>query len=151
MTASQPTWRLSRAQNSDAGPLTTLMLSSKAYTGQYGAILQDYTITPPQIERDLIYLARVDEDLAGFYSLQVYPEPELDLMFVADNLQGFGLGYELFEHMRQQARNLAIEAVKIVSHPPACEFYQRMGAKVVGMKKPSGCVTWERPILLIQP
>lgn len=151
MTTSHPTWRLSRAQISDAAPLTALMLSSQAYTGEYRAILKDYTITPRQIKRDLIYLARGDEDLAGFYSLRVYPEAELDLMFVADKIQGFGLGYKLFEHMREQARALGIRVVKIVSHPPACEFYRRMGAKLVGNRKPSGSVSWERPILLIEP
>lgn len=140
-----------RATAADASRLTDLMQSSSAYDGEYARILNGYRVTPEQISRDLIFLAETGERLLGFYSLMLSEEPELDLMFVADETQGTGLGRQLFEHMQKQARERGIPAVRIVSHPPSVGFYLSMGAKMVGLKLPSGTrVTWERPILTMQ-
>jgi GNAT superfamily N-acetyltransferase len=138
-----------RALMADAASLTELMLASSAYFGEYAPILDGYQITPAQISRDLIFLAEASSRPMGFYSLMLGDEPELDLMFVANEAQGTGLGRQLFEHMRGQARDRGIPAVKIVSHPPSVGFYMRMGAEVIGVKPPSSKVTWERPILTL--
>jgi GNAT superfamily N-acetyltransferase len=140
-----------RATAADASRLTDLMQSSSAYDGEYARILNGYRVTPEQICRDLIFLAETGNRLLGFYSLMLSEEPELDLMFVADETQGTGLGRRLFEHMQKQARERGIPAVRIVSHPPSVGFYLSMGAKMVGLKPPSGTrVTWERPVLTMQ-
>jgi GNAT superfamily N-acetyltransferase len=140
-----------RALPADAPSLTDLMQASSAYKGEYARILHGYNITPAQISRDLIFLAEECGRLLGFYSLMLSEEPELDLMFVAEDAQGTGLGRKLFEHMQRQARERGIAAVKIVSHPPSLGFYLRMGAQVIGVKPPTGTrVTWERPVLSLQ-
>jgi len=140
-----------RASAADAPALTDLMQASSAYQGEYARILDGYRVTPEQISRDLIFLAEESGRLLGFYSLMLGEEPELDLMFVADNTQGLGLGRQLFEHMRVEARERGIPVVKIVSHPPSVDFYRRMGAELIGAKPPSGTrVTWERPVLTLR-
>ena len=135
------------AERGDAEALTALMHESSAYSGAYASILDGYAITPSQIADDVFYIAGHDGVIAGFYSLTLGDEPELDLMFVADRAQGTGLGARLFRHMVAEARRRGIASVKIVSHPPSVGFYQRMGATMVGTKPPSKKVTWERPIL----
>ncbi len=65
-----------------------------------------------------MFLAERDGALAGFYSLILQDEPELDLMFVADTAQATGIGTLLIGHLRDEARRLGISTIQIVSHPP---------------------------------
>ena len=139
-----------RATAADLLALDALMRSVGAYHGDYAPMLDGYVMTPEQLERDLFYVAEADGRPLGFYSLVIEGEPELDLMFVADSTQGTGLGARLFQHMADQARALGIDAVKIVSNPPAEGFYRRMGAERVGTKRPKGRVTWTQPILYLR-
>lgn len=138
-----------RAEPFDVDALNHLMHASSAYSGRYATILQGYAITAEQVRSDQIYLAEGDGALLGFYSLTLLPEPELDLMFVADGTQGSGLGRDLFDHMRSVAASLGLDAVKIVSHPPSVGFYERMGAVRVGTKPPTPTAAWDRPILTL--
>lgn len=131
----------------DAVALTELMHASAAYRGRYATILQGYAVTPSQIEQDVLYVAVQDCKICGFYSVILRQEPELDLMFVADSVQGRGLGATLFRHMIREAKRRGISVLKIVSHPPSIGFYQAMGAIVVGTKAPTTKATWSRPIL----
>lgn len=138
-----------RADYEDATPLTALMHASSAYQGDYATILRDYGVTPAQIDTDIVFLAEADGALAGFYSLIVTSEPELDLMFVADAMHGRGIGRLLIAHMSEQARALAIPSIRIVAHPPAQAFYESVGAKRVGTKPRTATAGWERPILAL--
>lgn len=131
----------------DARALSELMHQSHAYRGRYASILEGYAVTPDQIDKDIFHVADLDGAIAGFCSLTLGDEPELDLLFVAEHAQGTGLGARLFQHMADDARRRGIASVKIVSHPPAVGFYEKMGAKIVGTRPPSGKVAWERPIL----
>ena len=145
---SKPVFR--RATAADLPALDALMRASAAYRGQYAPMLEGYAIAADQPDRDLMVLAEADGQVLGFYGLIVEGEPELDLMFVADTAQGTGLGARLFEHMAAEARALGIDAVKIVSNPPAEGFYRRMGAERIGTKLPKGQVTWTQPILYLR-
>lgn len=135
-----------RARTEDAPALTAMMHASSAYAGGYARILDGYAITRAQIARDHMFLAEAEATL-GFYSLTLLPEPELDLLFVADEAQGRGIGRLMMDHCRATAAVLGISTVRIVSHPPALGFYQANGAKRTGTKPPSGKVQWDRPIL----
>ncbi|MBB3075340.1 GNAT family N-acetyltransferase [Streptomyces violarus] len=137
-----------RAIGQDAGRLTTLIQESSAYQGEYASIISGYRVTADYIARHQVLVA-VDpvERLLGFYALVVEP-PELDLAFVADIAQGMGVGRLLMEHMIGQAREAGLAEVRVVSHPPAEEFYRRLGAERVGMVAASPPkVAWERPEL----
>lgn len=136
-----------RAGADDLPALNALIQASRAYEGRYRAMLDGYAITAAQADRDLIVLVEADGEVAGFYSLIVEGEPELDLMFVADAAQGGGLGARLFGHMRREAMARGMTAVKIVSHPPSVGFYEKMGAHRVGETAPAGRIDWVRPIL----
>jgi GNAT superfamily N-acetyltransferase len=135
-----------RARAEDAPALTAMMHASSAYADGYARILEGYAIVPEQIARDHMFIADAEATL-GFYSLTLLPQPELDLLFVADKAQGRGIGRLLMDHCRAKAATLGISTLRIVSHPPALGFYQANGARRIGTKPPSGKVQWDRPIL----
>ena len=139
-----------RATAADQPALEALMRGVSAYQGEYAPMLEGYAMAPGQLDRDLAFLAEADGRPLGFYSLITEGEPELDLMFVDETTQGTGLGARLFQHMADQARAAAIDAVKIIANPPAEGFYRRMGAERIGTRQPKGRVTWAQPILYLR-
>lgn len=138
-----------RATAADHAALNAIVQTSSAYDGVYRAMLDGYEVTQAQVTQEETWLAE-DGDALGFYSLLIEPQPELDLMFVADAAQGRGVGKLLFNHMHALAKARGVTSVKIVSHPPALNFYRRMGAIEVGLAFPVGNVTWMRPVLMLQ-
>jgi N-acetylglutamate synthase-like GNAT family acetyltransferase len=138
-----------RATAADVPVLDALMRSVSAYHSEHAPMLAGYKLTEEQFERDLVFMAETDGVPQGFYSLVTEGEPELDLMFVIDATQGTGLGARLFRHMEAQARALDLEAVKIISNPPAEGFYVKMGCERIGTRRPKGRVTWTQPIMYL--
>jgi GNAT superfamily N-acetyltransferase len=139
---------ITRASAGDAQRLTSLCHASSSYQGVYAEAISTVELTPGYIAEHLVFLA-VDEDahLLGYYSLILDP-PELDMLFVADEAQGRGLGRLLVDHLIEQARQRGLAGVRVVSHPPAEGFYRRLGARRIGTvsAKPP-MTTWERPEL----
>ncbi|MEV6913243.1 GNAT family N-acetyltransferase [Amycolatopsis sp. NPDC051071] len=141
-------YRISRASASDAGRLTALMHESSAYQGEYAPILEGYQVTEDYLATHSAFVAHAQRNVVGFYSLVEYPA-ELDLLFVADSAQGTGIGAWLVEHMLGRAAELGMTEIRVVAHPPATGFYERMGARRVGVMPPQPPkITWERPELV---
>lgn len=131
-----------------APALTTLMHRSSAYHGQYAGMLAGYVVTADYLGTHPTFLAVTDTDLLGFYSLIVRP-PELDLLFVVDEAQGRGIGALLVAHLLDEARRRGMDALRVVSNPPAEGFYLRQGARRVGTVPPRPPrVTWTQPELV---
>ena len=140
-----------RATPSDQRELNVIIQSSRAYDGPYRAILDGYELTRAQILEDHVYVAEVDGHVSGFYSLVADDAgAELDLLFVADAAQGRGVGSALLRHLKSQAASLGIKSVKIISHPPALQFYLNAGAEEEGIVSPHGRITWDRPLLRLR-
>ncbi|WP_414504913.1 GNAT family N-acetyltransferase [Streptomyces sp. NEAU-L66] len=148
-----------RAEGRDAKRLTRLVRSSRAYEGRYSSMVEGYRVGPDYIEAHRVFVAVEEggdgagagepesERVLGFYALMVEPA-ELDLMFVADHAQGYGIGRRLVEHMREEAWRAGLDSVRVVSHPPAEGFYRSMGARPVGMVPANPpAVMWDRPEL----
>ena len=136
--------RLATAEDCEA--LTALMLRSKAYEGQYRRMIENYPVAPAMVAKDEVWAVEKGGELVGFYRLDL-ENADLDLMFVDDAAQGGGLGRAIFDHMKAFAARSGLSQVRIVAHPPAADFYRRMGAADVGVssaKTPDG---WDRPIL----
>ncbi|MFF2384314.1 GNAT family N-acetyltransferase [Streptomyces sp. NPDC058108] len=138
-----------RAVARDAKRLTRIVRGSGAYEGQYAAAVAGYRVGPDYLEAHRAFVA-VDADeqggrVLGFYSLVLTP-PELDLLFVADDAQGRGIGRLLVAHMRSEAAAAGVDRVKVVSHVPAEDFYRRIGAVRTGTVLASPpAVPWDRP------
>ncbi|WP_217238134.1 GNAT family N-acetyltransferase [Streptomyces sp. AC555_RSS877] len=140
-----------RAVARDAKRLTRLVRGSRAYEGQYAAMVAAYRVGPDYIETHRVFVAVADDEhesrVLGFYSLVLAP-PELDLMFVADGAQGRGIGRLLVTHMKAEARAAGLDHVRVVSHPPAEGFYRSVGAVRTGTAAANPpAVVWDRPEL----
>ncbi|WP_411111939.1 GNAT family N-acetyltransferase [Streptomyces sp. c-19] len=142
-----PDITIRRATADDSKRLTRLVRGSRAYRGDYAGMVDGYQVGGPYIEHHPVFVA-VDEDglVLGFYALLV-DEAELDLAFVADGAQGLGIGRQLMAHMTGQARAAGLRSVRVVSHPPAEEFYLRTGAVRTGTVPRAGHIHWDRPEL----
>jgi GNAT superfamily N-acetyltransferase len=137
-----------RAAADDSERLTRLCQESSAYQGVYAEVIATVEVTPGYIAEHLVFVA-ADEygGCLGFYSLICDP-PELDMLFVADEAQGRGIGRLLVKHMIEQAKEIGLAGVRVVSHPPAEGFYLRAGARRTGTVAANPPrVTWERPEL----
>ncbi|AKZ60257.1 putative acetyltransferase [Streptomyces ambofaciens ATCC 23877] len=138
-----------RAVARDARRLTRLVRGSAAYEGRYAAAVAGYRVGPDYIEAHRVFVAVGTDDpegrVLGFYSLVLAP-PELDLLFVADEAQGRGIGRLLVAHMESEARAAGVDRVRVVSHLPAEDFYHRVGAVRTGtaLAHPPA-VPWDRP------
>ncbi|MGW6741738.1 GNAT family N-acetyltransferase [Streptomyces sp. NPDC055025] len=157
--------RIRRAVARDAKRLTTLVRRSRAYEGPYAPMIAGYRVGPDYIEAHEVFVAIGPADrILGFYALVLLtpaPAPatpatvapataELDLMFVADDAQGLGLGRRLIEHMKAGAREAGLDRVRIVSHPPAEGFYRSVGARRTGTEAANPpAVMWDRPELFL--
>ncbi|GAA4803667.1 GNAT family N-acetyltransferase [Streptomyces ziwulingensis] len=140
-----------RAVARDAKRLTRLVRGSRAYQGQYAAMVAGYRVGPDYIEAHRVFVAVDTGDPAhpvvGFYSLVLTP-PELDLLFVADGTQGRGVGRLLVAHMKSEARAAGLDRVHVVSHPPSEGFYRSVGALPTGTAAANPpAVAWDRPEL----
>ncbi|MFF8917603.1 GNAT family N-acetyltransferase [Streptomyces sp. NPDC015032] len=141
--------RIRRAAVRDARRLTRLVRSSRAYEGHYAAMVSGYRVGPDYIEAHRVFAAveAGTDRLLGFYALILDP-PELDLMFVADDAQGLGIGRLLISHLCDEARRAGLTGVRIVSHPPAEGFYRSVGARRTGtLAANPPAVMWDRPEL----
>ncbi|MFD4278233.1 GNAT family N-acetyltransferase [Streptomyces cyaneofuscatus] len=140
-----------RATARDARRLTRLVRTSRAYEGPYAPMVAGYRVGPDYIEAHRVFVAadRADDRVLGFYALLLQPS-ELDLMFVADEAQGLGIGRLLIGHLCEEARRAGLTAVRIVAHPPAEDFYRTVGAEPVGTVRANPpAVMWDRPELLL--
>ncbi|MFJ3299558.1 GNAT family N-acetyltransferase [Streptomyces bacillaris] len=141
-----------RATARDARRLTRLVRTSRAYEGPYAPMVAGYRVGPDYIEAHRVFVAadRDDDRVLGFYALTLQP-PELDLMFVADEAQGLGIGRLLIGHLREEAGRAGLTGVRIVAHPPAEGFYRSVGAEPTGTVRANPpAVLWDRPEFLLR-
>lgn len=138
--------QIRRADNAECDRLTALMLRSNAYQGRYRRMIENYPVTEAMIAAGEVWAAELEGEIVGFYRLDA-ANADLDLMFVDDKAQGVSVGRSLIAHLRARAAELGLDDVRIVSHPPAADFYRRMGAVDVGTDHAQSPEHWDRPIL----
>lgn len=91
------------------------------------------TITPDYISGNEVYIARVGEEVVGFYALEGSgARLTLDHLWLAPAQIGTGLGRTLFTHAVALARQMGAMEIEIEAEPNATGFYERMGATRVG-------------------
>ncbi len=143
------------AQHRDVDALTRIVRASAAYAGRYQAMVADDTMTTQYLNTNRVRVARTDSgQVAGFTGVLVpgrgeQGEWELDYLFVADDVQGHGIGSLLLDDLCTEADAAGVGRVHIVSHPPAEVFYLRHGARRIGTVPGGGRITWDRPHLLL--
>jgi GNAT superfamily N-acetyltransferase len=145
--------RFRDARSPDGPELTRMVRGSGAYDGEYRVMVAPQLIDDTYLAANPTRVCVDDQGtIVGFASLLVpgrgvEGEAELDFMFVADGRQGRGIGRALMDDVVAVGRNMGVERLHIVSHPPSEGFYRSVGAVRVGEIPPAGRITWSRPLL----
>ena len=132
--------RLRPAREGEAEALSRLCLKSKAYWGYDAAFMAAVSpylkVTETAIAAGHTTVAEAaDGTLLGV--CQIDPEGHggtLDLLFIAPEAIGSGVGRALFDHAAGQLRTMGHTVMTILSDPYAEPAYIHMGARRVEMR-----------------
>ena len=125
------------AGRGSAAALTALAIRSKAHWGYDAAFLRaceaDLTVRESDLSEGLVFAARREEALCGFYSLAIdRDQAELTRLFVEPRWIGAGVGAALWRHAVSIAAGRGRCILRIEADPFAEGFYRRMGAVRTG-------------------
>ena len=125
--------KIRRALKSEARLLSDLALRSKAHWGYAEDVLEQWrtelTISPHEISAHPTFVATIDEDVAGFYSLLPSAGPwAMNHFWVSPECMQRGVGRCLLAHALAIARARGASKVDIDADPNAEGFYVRCGA-----------------------
>ena len=123
-----------RADSSEAEQLTAIAHAAKRHWGYPEKWIEqwqiDLTITPEFIADNEVFVAIVNDSIAGCCALVVTGAlAEIEHMWIKPEHMGSGVGRALFEHARERARELQLPMLELSADPNAEGFYERMGAK----------------------
>ena len=91
------------------------------------------TITPDFIADNEVFVARVEDEIVGFYALiGSGARVTLDHLWLSPLQIGKQIGKRLFTHAMATAKELGAAEVEVEADPNAVGFYERMGAIRVG-------------------
>jgi len=128
---------INRAKSEDAERLKQIAIASKSYWGYSEHLISQWAQTPiitsESINKDKVYLARVNSLIIGWYRLLIrLPAVVLEDLWVLPDYIGKGVGRNLFEHAIQQAKLSGAQYLELEADPNAEPFYARMGCQRIG-------------------
>ncbi len=131
--------QIQKALPSQAATLTRIALAAKRHWGYPEHWIEIWTLLLTFTSADLaqadFFVAKVDDEVAGFYSLTAKgSRAELENLWVLPAFMGQGIGRGLFEHALARARDLGCSTLEIEADPNAVGFYEKMGARTVGQR-----------------
>lgn len=126
-----------RAHPSEAEQLTAIAHAAKRHWGYPENWIEkwsaDLTITPEFLANNEVFVAIIDDAIAGCCALVVSANlAEIEHMWIKPEQMGSGVGRALFEHARDRARELQLTVLELSADPNAEGFYERMGAERIG-------------------
>lgn len=127
-----------RAGPEDAAALTAIAFAAKRHWGYPERWIESWrellTVSPEFIVGHETYAAIADKRVIGFYALgQKGNRGDLLHMWVLPQEMGHGVGSALFLHCIKRMKASGLAELEIESDPNAEGFYQRMGARRVGL------------------
>lgn len=122
---------------SEFDDLHRLCMRSKAYWGYDAAFMAlcapVLCLSPHAVAAGLAVVAEKEGVALGVGQVRVDgPEADLDLMFVAPEAMGLGIGRRLFRALCERARAAGARRLDFLADPGARPFYERMGALYLG-------------------
>jgi GNAT superfamily N-acetyltransferase len=129
---------IARATPENADALTEIAFAAKRHWGYPERWIEAWrdilTMRPEFIAANVAYCAIEENQAVGFYVLTTESDGlHLDHLWIMPHAMGRRIGRALFEHAVEQAKALRFHAIKIEADPNAEGFYQRMGARRVGV------------------
>ncbi len=124
------------ATPSDAGILTEIAHASKRHWGYPESYIEiwknDLTLTADFLNNHPVYLACIDNQIAGFCAISGdVDDREIEHFWVLPKYMGYGVGRRLFEHMLNAQTENGAKSIRILADPYAEGFYEKMGAVTV--------------------
>jgi len=121
----------------EATERSALAVEAKAHWGYSTEVLESWKpllrVTDADIAANRVFVASVDDPVAGFYSLAPGAGPwELDDLWVSPRFMHRGLGRELLAHALESARRGGASRVTVDADPNAESFYRENGATRCG-------------------
>jgi N-acetylglutamate synthase-like GNAT family acetyltransferase len=121
----------------DVPMLNAVALAAKAHWGYTAEQLQawrdDLEVQPDSLESRPVFVAEMDDQVAGFVQLAADVEPwEVCAMWVSPDHMDRGLGTSLLAQACRVAAAAGQRELYIDSEPNAEGFYRACGARVVG-------------------
>ena len=128
-----------RAKAEDASTLSTIAFAAKRhwrYPERWLEIWRDtLTVRPEFVVANETCVAVADGRIVGFYALCCEGErARLEHLWVLPDAMNQGVGRALFTHALERGKALGYRAMEIESDPNAEGFYQRLGARRIGMR-----------------
>lgn len=126
-----------RAQPNEAEVLTAIAHAAKRHWNYPEDWIDqwrpDLTITPEFIRDNEVFVAVVNEQIAGCCALVLTDSlAEIEHMWMRPEHMGSGIGRALFEHAKRRAAEGGAQVLELSADPNAEGFYARMGAKRIG-------------------
>jgi GNAT superfamily N-acetyltransferase len=140
----------------DAQALSALALRSKAFWPYDEKFIQacaeDLTISETRAAGGFIVVAETENQILGFYGFdQDLRDAEMTHLFVEPSLIGKGLGFQLWSHAVQFAKDKGLEPFKLIADPYAAEkFYLKVGCEQVGEVESSVVPGRKLPLLVFR-
>ena len=93
----------------------------------------DLTITSEFIANNEVFVATENNRILGCCALVLSEIAELEHMWIDPNYMGHGIGRALFEYTKCRATELGFDSLELSADPNAAGFYERMGARPIGI------------------
>jgi GNAT superfamily N-acetyltransferase len=127
-----------RAKPAEAPALSGIAFAAKQHWGYPARWMEQWrnvlTLQPDFIAQHETYTAFLEGQAIGFYSLRRgLDRMHLEHLWVLPQKMGRGIGRTLFAHAIEQLKAAGFRTLEIESDPNAAGFYERMGARQVGV------------------
>ncbi|SRR5581483_3012596 len=129
--------KIRRAHPDDAATLTAIAHAAKRHWNYPEKWIKhwqaDLTITPEFIADNEVFVAMIDDEIAGCCALVVSDSlAEIEHMWIKPECMGAGVGRALLEQARDRGLALGFSTLELSADPNAEGFYLRMGAVRIG-------------------
>ena len=135
---------IDKAKPVDASILTEIAFAAKRawkYPERYFEIWEkELTISPGYIHKNIVFVARSQDTVVGFYSIAHNPDDRffgevfmkkgfwMEHIFVSPDYQQMGVGSKLVKHVKSTCRIKGIQKLQIFVDPFARGYYEKIGA-----------------------
>jgi N-acetylglutamate synthase-like GNAT family acetyltransferase len=131
------TLQIRRATPDESDKLTALAHAAKRHWNYpqewINSWKSDLTLTPEFIANNEVFVATVDDTIAGCCALVTTEGlAELEHMWIDPGQMGKGVGRALFDHAKHRAIEHGFNELELSADPNAERFYERMGAQRIG-------------------
>jgi N-acetylglutamate synthase-like GNAT family acetyltransferase len=133
-----------KARIEERDQINAMIMRSKAHWGYDEAFMdacrEELSLSVERLLSDNLRVLAKENAVVGTVELVMDgQEAHLYKLFVDPDVIGSGAGRILYEWALARAKSLSATAILIDADPDASEFYEYMGAKIIG-KTPSGSI-----------